>query len=113
MDDHSEPRWRIGQVSARTGLTIRTLRYYEELACSGRPGGLSVGIGSMRTKISAASTGSHFFVSWACRSQTSPGNWKTRRTSCLTPSGGILGRLINGWRPSAAIGNAWSPSETP
>jgi DNA-binding transcriptional MerR regulator len=31
MVDHSEPRWRIGQVSARTGLTTRTLRYYEEL----------------------------------------------------------------------------------
>jgi MerR family transcriptional regulator, thiopeptide resistance regulator len=31
MDDHSEPQWRIGQVSARTGLTTRTLRYYEEL----------------------------------------------------------------------------------
>ena len=31
MDDHSEPRWRIGQVSARTGLSTRTLRYYEEL----------------------------------------------------------------------------------
>jgi MerR family transcriptional regulator, thiopeptide resistance regulator len=31
MDDHSKPRWRIGQVSARTGLTTRTLRYYEEL----------------------------------------------------------------------------------
>jgi MerR family transcriptional regulator, thiopeptide resistance regulator len=31
MHDHSEPRWRIGQVSARTGLTVRTLRYYEEL----------------------------------------------------------------------------------
>ena len=31
MDDHFEPRWRIGQVSARTGLTTRTLRYYEEL----------------------------------------------------------------------------------
>ena len=31
MDGHSEPRWRIGQVSARTGLTARTLRYYEEL----------------------------------------------------------------------------------
>jgi DNA-binding transcriptional MerR regulator/uncharacterized glyoxalase superfamily protein PhnB len=31
MDDHSEPRWRIGEVSARTGLTTRTLRYYEEL----------------------------------------------------------------------------------
>ena len=31
MHDHSEPRWRIGQVSARTGLTARTLRYYEEL----------------------------------------------------------------------------------
>jgi MerR family transcriptional regulator, thiopeptide resistance regulator len=29
--DHSEPRWRIGEVSARTGLTTRTLRYYEEL----------------------------------------------------------------------------------
>jgi DNA-binding transcriptional MerR regulator len=31
MVDHAEPRWRIGQVSARTGLTARTLRYYEEL----------------------------------------------------------------------------------
>src|SRR5215211_2437179 len=31
MDDHAEPRWRIGQVSARTRLTTRTLRYYEEL----------------------------------------------------------------------------------
>jgi DNA-binding transcriptional MerR regulator/uncharacterized glyoxalase superfamily protein PhnB len=31
VDDHSQPRWRIGQVSARTGLTARTLRYYEEL----------------------------------------------------------------------------------
>jgi MerR family transcriptional regulator, thiopeptide resistance regulator len=31
VDDHFEPRWRIGQVSARTGLTTRTLRYYEEL----------------------------------------------------------------------------------
>jgi MerR family transcriptional regulator, thiopeptide resistance regulator len=31
VDDHSEPRWRIGQVSTRTGLTTRTLRYYEEL----------------------------------------------------------------------------------
>jgi DNA-binding transcriptional MerR regulator/uncharacterized glyoxalase superfamily protein PhnB len=31
MHDHSEPRWRIGEVSARTGLTARTLRYYEEL----------------------------------------------------------------------------------
>jgi DNA-binding transcriptional MerR regulator len=31
MVDHSEPRWRIGQVSGRTGLTTRTLRYYEEL----------------------------------------------------------------------------------
>jgi len=31
MDDHSEPRWRIGQVSTRTGLSTRTLRYYEEL----------------------------------------------------------------------------------
>jgi MerR family transcriptional regulator, thiopeptide resistance regulator len=31
VNDHSEPRWRIGQVSARTGLTTRTLRYYEEL----------------------------------------------------------------------------------
>jgi MerR family transcriptional regulator, thiopeptide resistance regulator len=31
MDDHGEPRWRIGEVSARTGLTTRTLRYYEEL----------------------------------------------------------------------------------
>jgi DNA-binding transcriptional MerR regulator/uncharacterized glyoxalase superfamily protein PhnB len=31
MDDHDEPRWRIGEVSARTGLTARTLRYYEEL----------------------------------------------------------------------------------
>jgi len=31
MDDHSDPRWRIGEVSARTGLTARTLRYYEEL----------------------------------------------------------------------------------
>ena len=31
MDDHSGPRWRIGQVSARTGLTTRTLRYYDEL----------------------------------------------------------------------------------
>jgi MerR family transcriptional regulator, thiopeptide resistance regulator len=31
VDDHSEPRWRIGQISARTGLTARTLRYYEEL----------------------------------------------------------------------------------
>ena len=31
MVDHSEPRWRIGQVSTRTGLTARTLRYYEEL----------------------------------------------------------------------------------
>jgi len=29
--DHSERRWRIGEVSARTGLTTRTLRYYEEL----------------------------------------------------------------------------------
>jgi MerR family transcriptional regulator, thiopeptide resistance regulator len=29
--DHSKPRWRIGEVSARTGLTTRTLRYYEEL----------------------------------------------------------------------------------
>jgi len=31
MVDHSEPRWRIGEVSTRTGLTARTLRYYEEL----------------------------------------------------------------------------------
>ena len=31
MVDHPEARWRIGQVSARTGLTARTLRYYEEL----------------------------------------------------------------------------------
>src|SRR5688572_33132721 len=31
MNDHSEARWRIGQVSERTGLTTRTLRYYEEL----------------------------------------------------------------------------------
>jgi MerR family transcriptional regulator, thiopeptide resistance regulator len=31
VHDHSEPRWRIGEVSARTGLTVRTLRYYEEL----------------------------------------------------------------------------------
>jgi MerR family transcriptional regulator, thiopeptide resistance regulator len=31
VHDHYEPRWRIGQVSARTGLTARTLRYYEEL----------------------------------------------------------------------------------
>ena len=31
MLDHSERRWRIGEVSARTGLTTRTLRYYEEL----------------------------------------------------------------------------------
>ena len=31
MHDHYEPRWRIGQVSARTGLTARTLRHYEEL----------------------------------------------------------------------------------
>jgi MerR family transcriptional regulator, thiopeptide resistance regulator len=32
MHDHdSELRWRIGEVSARTGLTARTLRYYEEL----------------------------------------------------------------------------------
>ena len=31
MVDQSGPRWRIGQVSARTGLTARTLRYYEEL----------------------------------------------------------------------------------
>jgi DNA-binding transcriptional MerR regulator len=31
VDDHSEPRWRIGEVSARTGLTAKTLRYYEEL----------------------------------------------------------------------------------
>ena len=31
MHDHSEPRWRIGQVSTRTGLTVRTLRHYEEL----------------------------------------------------------------------------------
>jgi MerR family transcriptional regulator, thiopeptide resistance regulator len=31
MDDHSKPRWRIGEVSARTGLTTRTLRYYEGL----------------------------------------------------------------------------------
>lgn len=31
MNDHSEPRWRIGEVSVRTGLTVRTLRYYEEL----------------------------------------------------------------------------------
>jgi MerR family transcriptional regulator, thiopeptide resistance regulator len=31
VNDHSEPRWRIGQVSARTGLTTRTLRHYEEL----------------------------------------------------------------------------------
>jgi MerR family transcriptional regulator, thiopeptide resistance regulator len=31
MVDHSEPRWRIGDVAARTGLTARTLRYYEEL----------------------------------------------------------------------------------
>jgi DNA-binding transcriptional MerR regulator/uncharacterized glyoxalase superfamily protein PhnB len=31
MDDHSGPRWRIGQVSTRTGLSTRTLRYYEEL----------------------------------------------------------------------------------
>jgi MerR family transcriptional regulator, thiopeptide resistance regulator len=31
VDDHSEQRWRIGQVSARTGLTTRTLRYYEKL----------------------------------------------------------------------------------
>jgi MerR family transcriptional regulator, thiopeptide resistance regulator len=31
MVDHSGPQWRIGQVSARTGLTARTLRYYEEL----------------------------------------------------------------------------------
>jgi DNA-binding transcriptional MerR regulator/uncharacterized glyoxalase superfamily protein PhnB len=35
VDDHSEPRWRIGQVSARTGLTARTLRYYEELGLLG------------------------------------------------------------------------------
>ena len=71
------------------------------LACSGRPSGLSVGIGSMRTKISAASTASHFSVSWAFRSQTSPGNWKTPRAICPTPSGSTLGRLINGM---AAIG---------
>jgi DNA-binding transcriptional MerR regulator len=31
VNDHSQPPWRIGQVSARTGLTVRTLRYYEEL----------------------------------------------------------------------------------
>ena len=31
VNDHSEPRLRIGEVSARTGLTVRTLRYYEEL----------------------------------------------------------------------------------
>ena len=35
MADHSPPRWRIGQVSARTGLTTRTLRYYEELGLLG------------------------------------------------------------------------------
>jgi len=37
MDDHSEPRRRIGQVSERTGLTARTLRYYEELGLLGPP----------------------------------------------------------------------------
>jgi MerR family transcriptional regulator, thiopeptide resistance regulator len=31
VHDQYEPRWRIGQVSARIGLTVRTLRYYEEL----------------------------------------------------------------------------------
>ena len=36
--------------------------------------GWSAGIGSMRAKISAASTASHFSGSWACRSQTSAGN---------------------------------------
>ena len=35
MRDQSEPRWRIGQVSTRTGLTARTLRYYEELGLLG------------------------------------------------------------------------------
>jgi DNA-binding transcriptional MerR regulator len=43
MDDHSEPRWRIGQVSARTGLTTRTLRYYEELSLLGPTGRLVSG----------------------------------------------------------------------
>jgi DNA-binding transcriptional MerR regulator/uncharacterized glyoxalase superfamily protein PhnB len=42
MSDHPEPRWRIGQVSARTGLTARTLRYYEELGLL-RPSGRLVG----------------------------------------------------------------------
>ena len=41
--DHSEPRWRIGQVSARAGLTTRTLRYYEELGLLGPTGRLVSG----------------------------------------------------------------------
>jgi DNA-binding transcriptional MerR regulator/uncharacterized glyoxalase superfamily protein PhnB len=31
MSGSDEPWWKIGQVAARTGLTTRTLRYYEEL----------------------------------------------------------------------------------
>jgi MerR family transcriptional regulator, thiopeptide resistance regulator len=43
MNDYSEARWRIGQVSERTGLTTRTLRYYEELGLLSPSGRLPSG----------------------------------------------------------------------
>jgi DNA-binding transcriptional MerR regulator/uncharacterized glyoxalase superfamily protein PhnB len=42
VSERTGPQWRIGQVSARTGLTARTLRYYEELGLL-EPSGRLVG----------------------------------------------------------------------
>jgi len=75
-------------------------------ACSVRRSGWPAGIGSMRVKISAASTASHFSGSWAFHSQTSAVNLATPRAICPTQSVGTLGSWINAWRRWVVIVSA-------
>jgi MerR family transcriptional regulator, thiopeptide resistance regulator len=92
VNDHSEPRWRIGQVSARTGPTTRTPRYYELGLLSPSERWLA-GIGPMRVKIYAASTAFLFSDSLAYKSQTSAVNLTTPSRDLSDTIGRYIGQL--------------------
>ena len=66
---------RVGELAKRTGVSVRTLHYYEEMACSRHRGAATRGIGSMPTPMSSA-------CSRSCCSGTSASLWKVSGIAC-------------------------------
>jgi MerR family transcriptional regulator, thiopeptide resistance regulator len=106
VNDHSEPRWRIGEVSARTGLTVRTLRYYEELGLLKPSERLLSGHRIYANEDLQRLYRISLLRRWAWRSQTSPGELDDPSSELANTLLDTSSKSINGSRRWVAIESA-------